>query len=403
MILTKNDTVVRSDVSQPQSKLRVLVVSHAYVTGVNQGKLAAISATEKADVGLLVPTGWKAVGWKKTLTLETPYPNIQVYPSTINFSGRVGAYFYKPWRIWQVLNEFKPDVLHVEQEVFSISAWQMAFFARLLKIPLVIFGWENMDRNLSTFRSQVRQYVLDTAKAIIPGNHEGKKLVEKWGYCGPIEVMPQIGVDSILFAPPVQDSTEPDSSTKVFRIGYMGRLTYQKGLDTLFAAVQKIHQNPTAIKLAMCGSGPDEDALKAEANERELGDVVDWVGGVPPADVPVEMSKFDVLVLPSKAGDSWKEQFGHVLIEAMCMGVPVIGSTCGEIPNVIADSELIFEEGNADQLSNILERMLIDPLWYEKVKRYGLDRVHRYYTHECIAERLIALWRSVMKPDTTVN
>lgn len=39
---------------------------------------------------------------------------------------------------------------------------------------------------------------------------------------------------------------------------------------------------------------------------------------------------------------NWKEQFGRVLIEAMSCGVPVIGSTCGEIPNVVGEAGLLF-------------------------------------------------------------
>ena len=42
----------------------------------------------------------------------------------------------------------------------------------------------------------------------------------------------------------------------------------------------------------------------------------------------------------------WKEQFGHVIIEAMACKVPVIGSDSGEIPHVIGDAGLIFPEGN---------------------------------------------------------
>jgi len=47
------------------------------------------------------------------------------------------------------------------------------------------------------------------------------------------------------------------------------------------------------------------------------------------------MNSLDVLVLPSRSRSFWKEQFGRVLIEAMACGVPVIGSSSGEIPNVI--------------------------------------------------------------------
>ncbi|WP_439566661.1 hypothetical protein, partial [Gloeocapsopsis crepidinum] len=47
--------------------LRVLFVSHTYVVGVNQGKLAAIAATDRVKVGLLVPSNWKALEWNRLI------------------------------------------------------------------------------------------------------------------------------------------------------------------------------------------------------------------------------------------------------------------------------------------------------------------------------------------------
>ena len=55
------------------SPLRILFISHAYVVGVNQGKLNAIAQTGKAEVGLLTPSNWKALEWNRLLPLETPY------------------------------------------------------------------------------------------------------------------------------------------------------------------------------------------------------------------------------------------------------------------------------------------------------------------------------------------
>ncbi|MBE9080139.1 glycosyltransferase [Romeria aff. gracilis LEGE 07310] len=400
MTISKVKSEKEAYIAQSSVKIKVLVVSHAYVTGVNQGKWDSVAAIDGIKVALLIPTGWKAVGWKKLLTLETPYPRLKIYPARILFSGRVGAYFYMPWKIWQVLRDFNPDILHVEQEVFSISAFQMAFCSKLFKKPLVIFGWENLDRQLSPFRHWIRRYVLDTAKAIVSGNYEGKELIDKWGYEGTVEVMPQMGVDSKLFAPRTKadgfTSANLDPSSEGFRVGYMGRLTYQKGLDTLFVAVKKLSQVHDNIKLVMCGSGPDETSLRKDVEELEIADRVEWKGGVPQASVPDEMANFNVLVLPSKTGHTWKEQFGHVLIEAMCMGIPVVGSTCGEIPNVIANPELVFQEGDTAQLTQTLERLLVDKEWYSQAKSFGLSRVHQNYTHERIASRLVDLWQHIL-------
>jgi hypothetical protein len=79
------------------SSLRVLFISHAYVVGVNQGKLQAIAETG-TEVGLLAPSNWKALEWNRVLPLETPYPNIKTYSAPVLFAGKGGAHIYAPWK-----------------------------------------------------------------------------------------------------------------------------------------------------------------------------------------------------------------------------------------------------------------------------------------------------------------
>ncbi|MBD2112392.1 MULTISPECIES: glycosyltransferase [Cyanophyceae] len=368
--------------------LKVLFVSHAYVVGLNQGKLAAIAAKDDVEVALLAPQHWKAHEWNKVLTLEAPFPEIQLFPAKILFSGRVGAVLYSPLAIWQAISTFQPDILQVEHEVFSLAAFEMAIVARLANIPIVFFGWENMDRQLSSFRRWIRRFILSTANGVIAGNGEGAALTQQWGFEGLIEVMPQMGVDTQIFTPP----TQPRSRTN-FTVGFVGRLSVSKGVDTLIQATRLLKDRGKYIQLAICGSGPEEEALHQLAVTEGVQDQIDWRGLVRHDEVPQEMQQFDALVLPSRTVDTWKEQFGHVLIEAMATEIPVVGSTCGEIPNVIGRPDLVFAEDDAESLANILDRLLSDPVWYQETKTYFVQRVHQNYSHNGIADRLISLWR----------
>ncbi len=383
-----------SEVTVTEPSLRVLFVSHTYVVGVNQGKLNAIAATG-TKVGLLVPVRWKALAWGKRFEIEKPYPQIHLYPARVFFEGQVGAYLYPPGAILRALQDFRPDIIQVEQEVFSLSALEIALWARLTGKPLVLFCWENMERRLSNLRQWSRHFVLRTAKLIIAGNQEGADLLRQWGYQGQLEVMPQMGVDTNLFAPPPHKFKNNE-----FLIGYVGRLAYSKGIDVLLAAIRYLRDRGHHFRVILCGTGPDESALRQEAQNQKVADLVTWRGGVRHDEVPEEMSKFDVLILPSRTVPEWKEQFGHVLIEAMAMGVPVIGSSCGEIPNVVARPDLVFPEGDAEKLAAILERMICDAAWREEVAQYSINRVCQHYTHERIAERSLNLWRKLLQNTT---
>ena len=368
--------------------LRVLFISHAYVVGVNQGKLAAIA--RHAKVGLLVPQTWRSQGWARTLTLETPYPEIDLYPSNILFSGRGGAYLFNPFRIWRILRQFKPDILQAEVEVFSLCALELALFSRLTKIPLVIFAWENMDRQL-TFRKWIRDFVLRTASLVLAGNREGAQLLHKWNYQGQIEIMPQIGVDEQLFTP---KSTV--SAAETVTIGFLGRIIPEKGIDLLLQAAQQLQQQHLNFQIVICGSGPEQPRLEQAAIQLGVTSHIIWHEAVTHEQVPEQIQQFDVLVLPSRTVDTWKEQFGHVLIEAMAIGIPTVGSTCGEIPNVINHPDLVFKEGDADGLAAILSRLIQDKLFRQAMGQYCLNRAQHHYTHERIAQRSVSLWQQVL-------
>ena len=103
----------------------------------------------------------------------------------------------------------------------------------------------------------------------------------------------------------------------------------------------------------------------------------------------------DVCVLPSRTSEKWAEQFGHVLIEAMCAGCVVVGARSGAIPDVIGRSDLTFDEGDAEGLSRVLARLAGDRVGHAALRDYFRNRVETNYTHEAIARQLAAFWEKV--------
>ena len=383
-----------------QQNLKVLFVSHTYVVGVNQGKLNAIATpaegiaqADNIEVGLLAPSNWKALEWNRLIPLEHPYSHLHLYSAPVIFSGRVGAHLYSPGKIWQVLKDFNPDIIQIEEEVFSLCAFEVAILARIIKKPIVIFGWENQLRQLSPLRWQICQFVLNTASAIISGNQDGADVMRKWNYHGLLEVMPQMGVDPDFFSPSLKPLTQNKST---FQIGFLGRLTQSKGIDLIFRAVAQLRDRGINSQIILCGSGSETAALRKLAENLQISDRILWRGAVSHHQVPAELSQFDVLVLPSRSTPTWKEQFGHVLIEAMSMGIPVIGSNSGEIPHVIGRADLVFPEEDHSGLADILTRLINDPEWRQETSLYGMARVHQLYSHKKIADRLISLWQTIL-------
>ena len=250
MFNTKQNSLRSVNAASKRRKLRVLFVSHTYVVGVNQGKLKAI-ADLGVEVALLAPNNWRATEWNRSLELETPFPELKIYPAPVLFTGRVGAHIYNPWKIRQVIKDFQPDIIQVEEEIFSLCALEVAFWAKFYRKPMLVFGWENQQRSLPAFRRWVRDYVMSATDIYLAGNRDGAKVLRNWNYQGKIEVMPQMGVDTELFAP--VEKPEPET----LNIGFLGRLVPEKGLDVLFTAVSQLKQQGINCQVTICGSGSE--------------------------------------------------------------------------------------------------------------------------------------------------
>lgn len=390
---------------RPEAPLRVLFVSHTYVVGINQGKLSAIAREKGAKVGLLVPAVWQAKSWGQVFELERDCSQVSYFPAKIIFNGRTGAFLFRLGDLLRAIKEFSPDVLQVEEEVFSLSTFQLALVARLTRTPLAVFGWENLEQSLPWPRRLTRKFVLKTARLVVAGNQDGAELLRGWGYTGRITVMPQMGVDTKLFSADARRLASGDSlpTDRPFRIGFMGRLVHDKGIDLIFDAARQLKAQGLSLEVILCGSGTEEDALRAEAERQGIAQQVIWKGKVPHAEVPLEMAQFDALVLPSRTVPTWKEQFGHVLIEAMSMGIPVIGSSSGEIPHVIGCPDWVFSENDAEDLAQKLHRIMADAEKYQVASEWGKQRVAERYTHESIAQKLMSEWRSAISDNQRGN
>jgi glycosyltransferase involved in cell wall biosynthesis len=88
-----------------------------------------------------------------------------------------------------------------------------------------------------------------------------------------------------------------------------------------------------------------------------------------------------------------------VLVEAMACGVPVVGSSSGEIPHVIDGAGLVFPEGDAEALRAHLLRLLKDPDLRADLARQGQERALTHYTQAQVAAQTYQVYRTVLAGD----
>jgi len=103
-------------------------------------------------------------------------------------------------------------------------------------------------------------------------------------------------------------------------------------------------------------------------------------------------------VLPSLTRPNWVEKFGRVLIEAMACGIPVIGSSSGEIPNVLGEAGLIFKEGDTGDLRDKLMRLINNKDLRNQLGKLGREKTVKHYSWKSIAGQTINLYEQLMDP-----
>jgi hypothetical protein len=163
---------------------------------------------------------------------------------------------------------------------------------------------------------------IDFFAARSPG---GAEMLRRWGARSEIGIVPHT-------IPEWEPPERPRAKHDPFTIGFAGRLVEAKGIHDLLRAVRRLD---FPFRLLVVGDGP----LRAEFLGADLGrGELELRTGVRSAEMPALYARMDLLVLPSRTTETWAEQFGKVLCEALLCGTPVLGSSSGEIPWVIESS-----------------------------------------------------------------
>ncbi len=382
--------------------MRVTLVSKACLVGAYQRKLEELAALPDIDLTVIVPPSWRDE--RGTIVLEREHVNgYRLIVEPIAFNGNYHLYFFPG--IARHLDRLHPDLIHIDEEPYNFATFHLQSIAQRLKAKTVFFAWQNLNRRYPSPFNLMERAVLRRADACIAGNHDSAQVWRAKGFGGPIEVIPQFGVDPDIFAPRDGGGDgsdgKSDGKNAVATIGYVGRFVKEKGPDLLLRALAGLsgesHGDTSQWRAEFVGSGPMQNALFALTEQLGLSDRVTFRPWLPSAQLPAIYPTFDALVLPSRSRRNWKEQFGRALIEAMACGVPVIGSTCGEIPHVVDGAGLVFPEGDVNALRTCLERLIRDADLRRDLAARGREHVLRHYTQKHIAAATAEVYRTVLR------
>lgn len=138
---------------------------------------------------------------------------------------------------------------------------------------------------------------------------------------------------------------------------FLGVLIKRKGVSDLLDAIRLLKERGKlkSVHFVIAGSGPEEEALKKQAEDTSITDAVSFVGWIEGEKKMRLLAKSHILVLPS-----YNEGLPVAILEAMSYGMPVVASAVGDVPEAVIHgyNGYLIKPGDTGELANDLEKMM---------------------------------------------
>jgi glycosyltransferase involved in cell wall biosynthesis len=159
------------------------------------------------------------------------------------------------------------------------------------------------------------------------------------------------------------DKIQEKNSEKSDYYCYIGRLSHEKGVETLIEAAKKL-----PYRLVIIGSG----VLKEKMEQLSVGANIEFTGHKPWSEIKEIVGKAKFSVIPSE----WYENNPLSLIESLCLGTPVLGANIGGIPELMDEGQngLLFESKNETDLREKIETMFATTFDYRSIAEKARSR-----------------------------
>jgi glycogen(starch) synthase len=182
------------------------------------------------------------------------------------------------------------------------------------------------------------------------------------------------------------------------RIMCIGRLAAEKGFDLAVSALGLLKKLFPKLSLTIVGDGPERAPLENQVVRLGLQSAVEFTGIVAGRDVPRQLNRAMVVVIPSRCQDS----FPLVAVEAAQMGRPIVAANAGGLREAVVHGEtgLLVEMENSQALADAVAFLLENPEVIEKMGRAARARALVAYDIERYIDAHESVYRKIANAAT---
>lgn len=280
------------------------------------------------------------------------------YPHDVLFAGS-----YEQIPFWRLVITLFGRVYRSDADIILIPGydrpeyWAMLLAATITRKTRGVFCDSTLNDRIQTpLKGMLKRFFFGSCDLFFGYGARTKEMLVHYG-ANPARIFYRVQAAAL----PDSYSVERARASRVMRAPsgdtprflYVGRLSPEKGLDTLLLALHSLRRNMPAAILELVGSGPQEEALKKQAMALGLDQAVVFTGSLGQDALGEVYSRATCLVLPSRS-----EPWGLVVNEALHYGCPVIVSDrCGCVPELVVDGVTGFAF-KTDDVDDLAQKMM---------------------------------------------
>lgn len=347
---------------------------------------------------------------EKSSDKNSPFRIVRIPSAPFLFSKEDRMMRLDKWyRIKRAMDEFRPDVIHINSE------WTIGYFGALYahhrKVPFVYTFhtmWEDYLSNyivflptasMKIFGRNVVKFYLKRADEIIAPTKRIASVVKDYGIEKEVDILPTGIPDG------KEECTAGEQrkmAAKIYKkfpnlkgkkiLLFAGRIVKEKNLPFLFDVLEKVQKENPKTALLFVGSGPYVEELQSLAAERGLSDSVVFTGYVPSDELVYFYKIASVFTFPSKT-----ETQGLVTVEAMLAGLPVVAiGILGTVDVMQGDHGGFMVKEDSDEFSEKVLSLLKNEKLRKEKSAEALDWAQKWKISS-LTPRLVGCYQKAIE------
>lgn len=298
------------------------------------------------------------------------------------------AYVLTVGQVRRLVKNLHPDLIH------SHSAGGYGLMGRVSGgRPWIIsvYGSDVYELPTRSFihRALVGHFLASADQVLSTSHAMARQVAKLYPSLRPPIVTP-FGVDIELFRPRSR-GVETDN---VIRIGIVKKLERKYGIDILLRAFDFVaNRYGSSVELHIVGEGSERSRLLTMRDQSKWSRQIYFHGAVPNREVPTFLKKWDIFVVPSRF-----ESFGVAAVEASAVGLPVIVSDVGGLPEVVDHERtgLVVRREDPVGLADAICRLIDDPEERERFGAAGRKKVEEMYNWRRNVDQMVRIYTDVL-------